>query len=516
MGSFSSALSGLNSASVDLSVISNDLANMNTIGYKSNDANFQDLFYQQIGSSANGNPEQVGSGVTVGSISSEFTEGTISATGVPTDVAIDGQGFFVINNNGEQEFTRAGNFSIASNGQLLSSDGGQVMGFPAVNGAVNANQSVAPLTIPSGLTVPPKASSQFDLTLSLNSSGGTAVSAGGQQTGTGITPATVLKTGSTLDFSDGTNSFTYASGAGDTLNSLVTAINANANFTATTSGNSLVVTAKNGQPVTFSANTLTDAAAGTEAETFASSGTAQQAGTFSTPITVYDALGGTHVLTATFTKTASNTWNYALTIPASDVGQTGNPVSVKSGTLTFNGNGTLTSPTGSVPVSINNLADGASNLSLTWNLSDANGNGLLTQVSGPSSTSSTQTDGFSSGSLQSFSVAGDGTIQGVFSNGATLALGQIAMASFTNVGGLLKQGSNSYLATLSSGQPTIGAPNTGGLGAVTGGSLEQSNVDIATEFSHLILAQRDYQANAQTVTTLDQVSQYAINMIQNG
>jgi flagellar hook protein FlgE len=94
MGSFSSALSGLNSASVDLSVISNDLANLNTVGYKSSDANFQDLFYQQIGSSAAGNPQEVGSGVTVGSISSNFTEGTISATGVPTDVAVDGEETF--------------------------------------------------------------------------------------------------------------------------------------------------------------------------------------------------------------------------------------------------------------------------------------------------------------------------------------------------------------------------------------------------------------------------------------
>jgi flagellar hook protein FlgE len=156
-------------------------------------------------------------------------------------------------------------------------------------------------------------------------------------------------------------------------------------------------------------------------------------------------------------------------------------------------------------------------MALNWNLtSPGTGTGLLTQVAGPSSTYSTQTDGYSSGSLQSFSVASDGTIQGVFSNGATLALGQLALASFTNSQGLLKNGSNTYLASLSSGQPTIGAPNAGGLGSITGGSLEQSNVDIATEFSNLILAQRDYQANAQTVTTLDQVSQYAINMIQNG
>jgi len=516
MGSFSTALSGLNSASVDLSVISNDLANMNTISYKSNDANFQDLFYQQVGSSASGNPEQVGSGATVGSISSNFTEGTISSTGVPTDVAIDGQGFFVVNNDGEQEFTRAGNFSISSTGQLLSSNGGEVMGYPAVNGVVNSNQTVAPLVIPSGLTVPPKASSQFGLTVSLNSDGGTAVAAASQQTGTGITAATVLKTGSTLNFTDGTNSFTYTSAAGDTLNSVVTAINGNANFSASLAGNSLVITAKSGQAVNFSSNTLTDAATSTDAEAFAPSATPQQAGTFSTPVTVYDALGGTHVLTATFSKTASNTWNYTLTIPAADVGQSGNPVTVKSGTLTFNGDGQLTSPTGTVPVTINNLADGAASMSLNWNLSDANGNGLITQVSGPSSTYSTQTDGYSSGSLQNFSVDGNGVIQGVFSNGATLALGQLALASFTNVQGLIKTGSNSYLASLSSGQATIGAPNAGGLGSVTGGSLEQSNVDIATEFSNLILAQRDYQANAQTVTTLDQVSQYAINMIQNG
>jgi flagellar hook protein FlgE len=516
MGSFSTALSGLNSASVDLSVISNDLANMNTIGYKSTDANFQDLFYQQVGSSAAGNPQQVGSGTTIGSISSQFTEGTISATGVPTDVAIDGQGFFVVNKGGEQEFTRAGNFSIASNGELLASDGGQVMGYPAVNGVVNSNQTVAPLVIPSGLTVPPKASSEFALTVSLNSSGGAPVTAASQQTGSGITASTVLRTGSTLNFSDGTNAFTYTSGAGDTLNSVVTAINANSNYTASLAGNSLVVNAKSGQSITFSANTLTDAAAGTQSEAFATSGTAQQAGTFSTPVTVYDALGGTHVLTATFTKTASNTWSYNLTVPASDVGQTGNPVTVKSGTLTFNGNGQLTSPTGNVAVSINNLADGATNLALNWNLTNNSGTGVLTQVSGPSSTYSTQTDGYSSGSLQNFSVAGDGTIQGQFSNGATLALGQLALASFTNVQGLLKNGSNSYVASLSSGQATIGAPNAGGLGSVTGGSLEESNVDIATEFSNLILAQRDYQANAQTVTTLDQVSQYAINMIQNG
>jgi flagellar hook protein FlgE len=516
MASFSVALSGLNAASVDLSSISNDLANMNTIGYKSTTTNFQDLFYQQIGSSADGNSEQVGSGVSIGSIASNFTDGSITSTGVPTDVAIQGSGFFVVNNNGTQEYTRAGNFSVASDGDLMTSDGGNVMGYAATDGVVDSNTPITALNIPTGITTPPKASTQFTLAVTLDSSGGTAVSADSQQTGTGIAAATVLKTGSAFNFTDGTNNFTYTSAAGDTLNSLVTAINANANFSASVSGGSLIVNAKNGQGITISSNTLTDAATGTEAETLVPSATPQQAGSFSTPVSVYDSLGDAHVLTANFTKTASNTWSYNITIPAADIGQTGNPVVVKSGTLDFNSNGQLTSPTGNVPVSITGLADGAGSLSLNWNLTDTNGNSLITQVSSPSATSSTQTDGYAAGSLSTYSVGSDGTIEGVFSNGQTLALGQIALASFTNVQGLLKNGSNNYLASLSSGQPTVGVPNTGGLGALNGGALEQSNVDIATEFSNLILAQRDYQANAQTVTTLDQVSQYAINMIQNG
>jgi len=516
MGLFSVALSGLNASSEDLSVISNNLANMNTVGYKSSTANFQDLFYQQIGTSGNNNPEQIGEGVQVGSVDSQYTQGSIQSTGVPTDVAIQGQGFFVVNKNGTEEFTRAGNFSIGANGQLMTTDGGNVMGYAAVNGVVNPSSTVSPITIPAGLVIPPKASTQFSVAMTLDSDSGTGTAAASQQTGTGIAPATVLKTGGTLNFTDGTNNFAFTSAAGDTLNTLVTAINANPNFTASLAGNSLIVTAKSGTPVNFTANTLTDAGTSTQAETFATSGTAVPAGSFSTPVTVYDSLGATHVLTANFTKTASNTWNYTLTIPATDVGQTGAPVTVNSGTLLFNGNGQLVSPANNVALTINNLADGASPLGVTWNLLNANGGGLISQVSGPSAATATQTDGYSSGALQTISIAANGTIDGVFSNGQTLAVGQLALASFANSQGLMKNGSNTYLSTLASGQPTVGAPNAGSLGSVTGGALEQSNVDIATEFANLIIAQRDYQANAQTVTTLDQVSQYAISMIQNG
>src|ERR1700722_6601719 len=153
MGAFSVALSGLNASSQALSVISNNLANMNTVGYKSSDANFQDLFYQQIGTSGNDNPEQVGEGVQVGSVVSQFTQGSIQSTGVPTDVAIQGSGFFVVNQNGTQAFTRAGNFSTGANGDLLTTGGAQVMGYGAVNGVVNTNSTIAPIVIPSGLVI---------------------------------------------------------------------------------------------------------------------------------------------------------------------------------------------------------------------------------------------------------------------------------------------------------------------------------------------------------------------------
>jgi flagellar hook protein FlgE len=516
MASFASPLSGLDASSEELSVISNNLANMNTVGFKSSDTNFEDLFYDQVGSTANGNPQQIGVGASVASIEGNFSQGTLQTTGTPTDVAITGNGFFVVDNAGTQEYTRAGNFSLASNGDLMTVDGGNVMGYAATDGVISSNQTLTALSIPLGITTPANATTEFQLLTNLDATAGAAVSAASQQTGSGIATATTLQTGDVLAFSDGTNNFTYTTAAGNTLSSVVAAINGNANFTASLTGNSLVIQAKNGNPLTFTTNTLTDAATGTEAEAFAVSGTAQAAGTFSTPVTVYDSLGTAHVLTATFTQTAANTWNYAMTIPAADLGQTGNPVSVKSGTLTFNGAGQLVTPAANPAVAITGLADGASTLNMTWNLINPDGTSSLTQQAAPSGTSTTQQNGYASGSLQSYSVSGDGTIEGVFNNGQTIALGQIALASFSNEQGLMRTGSNNFVAGLSSGQPSIGAPNTGGLGSLQGGALEVSNVDLATEFSELIVAERYYQANAQTVTTIDQVMQTAQSMIQNG
>jgi flagellar hook protein FlgE len=411
MPSFSIPLSGLDASSTALTVIADNLANENTVGFKSQEAQFQDLFYQQFGTSGSGNPIQQGIGVSVAATTSDLTQGSIQATGVPTDAAIQGSGYFVVNKGGALEYTRAGNFTLSDTGALLTQDGAAVMGYPAVNGVVTPGGALSPLQITSGTINPPKATANVQTDLNLDA----------------------------------------------------------------------------------------DAAVN---------------GTFSTPVTVYDSLGATHVLTLDFTKTASNTWNYNLTIPAADVGGTGAPVSLKTGTLTFNGSGQLTGPATDVTgITVPGLANGAAALTFNWNLYDGSGNGLLTQVSGASSTTSTHQDGFATGGLQSFTISADGTISGTFSNGETGELGQIAVASFTNEQGLVRDGSNLYTTSPSSGEAAVGVAGTNGRGTIAGGSLESSNVDIATQFAALIVAERGYQANAKAVTTFDEVSQTAIGLI---
>jgi flagellar hook protein FlgE len=151
---------------------------------------------------------------------------------------------------------------------------------------------------------------------------------------------------------------------------------------------------------------------------------------------------------------------------------------------------------------------------MTWNLQDAAGNSLLTLSAAPSATANTFQNGYGSGTLADYSINSDGTIEGSFTNNQTLVLGQIVLANFANPQGLLRVGQNSFQTTLSSGAPAVGTAGSGGRGTLTGGSLEQSNVDIATEFSNMIVTQRGYQADARVVTTFDQLTQDTINMKQ--
>jgi len=409
MPNFSIPLSGLDASDTALATISNNLANLNTTAYKDSTVNFQDLFYQLLGSNGSGDQLQLGSGVSVASIGTNFSGGSVQDTGVNTDVAITGNGFFVVQNGSNTYYTRVGDFTQDASGNLITSDGYQVMGYPAANGVVNTSGGLTPIQLPMGMASPP---------------------------------------------------------------------------TATTS-------------LSIQANLSAGATVGT---------------TYNTSVTVYDSLGTSHVLNVDFTDTASG-WTYTATLPSSDItGSTGSTTTVQSGTLSFNASGELTDTT-PIAFSIPDLSDGASTLAFNWNLASASGAGLITQVAGASSTTSTTQNGNTSGSLTGFSIGGDGTITGTFTNG-TQVLGQVALANFANLQGLSKQGENNYSATIASGSAAIGTPGTTSLGTLTGGALELSNVDMSTEFSNLIIAERGFQANAKSVTTFDQIAQDTINLIR--
>ena len=413
MSAFSIPLSGLAASSDSLNVIANNLANLNTDGYKDETLNFADVFNQMQSVSGNGDPIQFGSGVQVEGQTSNYADGTVSSTGQASNMALQGNGFFVVQDqaNGQESFTRDGDFTVNSQGQLCTPQGQLVMGYPAVNGQVSTSTALGPINVNQASNIPATATSSFQM------------------------------------------------------------------------------------------NTNLDASAATGA-------------TFSSPLTVYDSLGSSHTLTVTYTNTGANTWNYNITIPGSDVGSTSASQTVSSGTLTFNSSGELTSPTTSVTgINIIGLADGASNMSLTWNLAGSGGTSTLTQQDATSATSGTTQNGFGVGTLTGYSVLPDGTVQGQFSNNQTMALGQVAVAGFANPQGLSQMGNNDLQATFASGSAVIGQAGAGGNGSITGGAIEESNVNLSTEFANMIVAQQGYEANAKVLTTMDQVSQATIQLI---
>lgn len=415
MSAFSIPLSGLAASSDSLNVIANNLSNLNTDGYKDESLNFADVFNQVQGVSGNGDPIQIGSGVQIDGQTSNLTNGTVSNTGISSNVALQGNGFFVVQSagNGLTSFTRDGDFTVNSQGQLVSQSGQLVMGYPAVNGVVSTSSALGPISVNQASNIPAVSTSSFSMDTNLNA----GASVGDQ---------------------------------------------------------------------------------------------------FSTPITVYDSLGTSHVLTVTYTNTAASTWSYNVSIPSSDVGGSATAsTTLATGSLTFDSSGNLTSPSSPVSgINVTGLADGAAPMSLSWNLTGPAGVSYLTQQDATSATSSTSQNGYGVGTLTGYSILSDGTVEGQFSNNQTLSLGKLAVASFANPQGLTELGGNDFQATFASGTPNIGQAGAGGNGTITGGAVEESNVNLSTEFANMIVAQQTYEANAKVLTTMDQVSQATIQLIQ--
>jgi flagellar hook protein FlgE len=412
---FSIALSGLQAASEAINTTGNNLANLNTDGFKGSSVSFKDLFGETLGAN---NSFQVGLGVSVPVSDTVFSQGSIQSSSSSYAAAIQGNGFFVVNNSQNQQlFTRDGNFELDSTGTLKTQTGETVQGWVATSAGINTTGTPGNIVLPTGSVLPPTPTQNLSLTANLNAS------------------ATV---GST-----------------------------NAGYQV--------------------------------------------------PVQVVDSLGNQHTLTFNFTKTSANTWSYDVTAPGGDLtgGTNGTQQSILSapGTISFDTSGNMTTATASpVTLSLANLADGASNQSITWNLFDSSGAGTITQYSQASTAASTQ-DGAQAAQLSQVSIQSGGQVVATFSNGEQKVEAQLALASIQNPGSMTNVGNNNYAATSDTATPAIGAPQTGGRGQIDGGALEGSNVDLATQFTNLIVYQSAYQANSRVISTAQQMSQDLLSVI---
>ncbi|HVW85139.1 MAG TPA: flagellar hook protein FlgE [Bryobacteraceae bacterium] len=415
---YSTALAGLNANSQAINIVSGNLANLSTTGYKDLHVSFQDLVNANL---SGFNSSASISGATIAQTQQRFTQGTLQTTSGPFDAAIQGNGFFVVRaTNGQTLFTRQGDFKVDASGDLMTATGEFVQGWNASGGVLNTNGSTSNITLPSTLVAQPSATTEMSISANLNAN--VAVGAAGS--------------------------------------------------------------------------------------------------TFNSPIQVFDAQGNSHTLTVTYTETAPNTWSYDVTIPSADLsGGSGGTTTLASGSLTFDGNGRLQSPpasAGTVPITISNLASGASDMNITWKLYDAGANATLTQYNQASANIANDQNGAAPGQLTSMNIGPDGQIVAKFSNGTSQNVAQIALASVLNPDSMQQVNGNNFATTSLTATPVIGLPETGARGQITGGALETSTVDIATEFTNLLQYERGYQANSKVISTEDQVVQQTLSLIANG
>ncbi len=415
--SFSAALSALSAHSTAVDVVGNNLANLNTPGYKTSTVSFRDLVTQSLGAGLG--ETQVGFGTGRPFTTRQFTQGAIQGSTGLLDAAIQGDGFFILRDNlNSTLYTRAGNFQVDDLGYLMTMTGERVQGWmEGPDGTVNPTGAIADIVVPVGTLKTPIATKNFSIDLNLN-----AAAVAGQQ---------------------------------------------NAKCSA--------------------------------------------------PMKVVDSLGRTHVLTVTFTKSATaNEWDYEVTIPDADLATPPDPpVPLATGTVSFDEDGKLLTPNASSPtvdVNISGLASGASDMNLKWSLYNEQGVARVTQFDEPSQVSANAQDGSTSASLTKVGLADGGKIVAQYSNGQQRIVGQVALASIRNAESLIAMGNNNFQASAKTALPAIGVPETGGRGKILGGALEASTVDIAREFTNLIVFQRGYQANSRVVTAADELSQETINL----
>ena len=420
--SFDTAVSGIKAAATNLGIIGNNIANAGTTGFKSSRGDFTDVFASSLLGVAH---NAIGKGVAVNGVNQSFSQGNITFTDNVLDMAINGSGFFVLNDGGTNVYSRAGNFQVDRSGNVVNAAGQQLMTFNTTETGIPTG-GMSPLEIDTSL-IQPAATSEVTMVANLDSRA--------------LPPAVAWPAG-------GFDAFAATPTAPD--------------------------------PDMFNS---------------------------STSVTIYDSLGNSHTQSLYFVKTATpNEWNVYSLIDG--VSQTG------PDTIAFDSSGKV--PAASLPLEVSvagwaplddaGSANGAAAQNFTLNLSK------LTQFGNEFSVSSIDQDGFTTGQLRGVEVGDGGVVYARFTNGQSRALGQVALADFSNTAGLQPLGGSIWAETFTSGQPTLSAPGSGGVGVVQSGALEDSNVEVTQELVDMIVAQRNFQANAKVIQTEDTITQAVINL----
>ena len=538
LSSLYSGVSGITTNGNALSIIGDNIANVNTIGFKTSRPSFADVMAASLSGASQ---TQIGQGARLAAIETQFTQGSFETTSNPTDLSIDGNGFFIIQDANGVYYSRAGQFHFDKDGDLVNPQGKKVQGY-GVDSSGNITGALGDINI-SGISSAPNATTSVSIDANLDSResaiGSSQTVISGSSAGTSVSAGTTLTIN--LD-SDGAQTITLAANstgaaiAAD-IQSKVRALTAATasnqpaydNFTCTY--NSVTGTYKlvSGTNTSSSSVSVTGGTAQSTLKLSAATGASStgafdvsdptSTSNFSTALTVYDSLGNGHQVTIYFRKDATNDWSwYAVVASADNENGTGDQVQAR-GNLVFDTSGRLysqdstTSPTGGFDFS----GGGAQNQTVSFDFgspvsSSGTGTDGITQYGLTSSTSYQSQDGYTSGSLRNVSVGSDGIITGLFSNGRTVTIAQIALATFQNNQGLTRIGGNLFLESVDSGQPIVGEPSSGGRGSVSSNSLEQSTVDLAQEFVNMITSQRGFQANSRTITTTDELLQELINL----
>ena len=519
LSSLYSGISGLLSNSDALDVISNNISNVNTVGYKSQTAQFEDVLYQTI-TGASGT-SQVGRGSALESVSTDFSQGSFQTTNSATDLAIGGQGFFIVQKAGDATdyYTRAGSFSLDKNGDLIDSAGDFVQG-KAIDQATGTAFGVDGNIIISQQPSNPKETANIDMVVNLDASSAWAGSYT-VTTGTDITNATAasgsypatgaytLTVGATVTMGTGVGyaaTITLPSGTAYsvTVPSNATVADLQSNGGADTGLDLTLGPLTTGDTNGFTLNGFNASSPSTTSN-------------YSSSVTVYDSLGTGHVVTIFFRKdnydpaTQTSTWEWDAVPQTGDQITSNPPNNFATGTLTFNANGVLTAGGNAQPITFN-FAGAEAGQAINLVLGSGSGEGATTQYSSSSNTVYQSQDGYPPGVLQSISVNQSGIISGSYDNGQILKLYQLDLANFNDAQGLEREGGNLYSATLVSGVAYTSAPGQGGMGKISSNSLEESNVDLATQFSEMIVAQSGYEANSKVITTTDEILQTLMNM----